>query len=229
MILPLKHPFSMIVAGPSGCGKTFFTVQLVNNLGDCIEKVLWCHAESNAIPQNIKFKNIIFHQGIPDEFENFENKPILVVLDDFMLEGNSARVCELFTKGSHHRNMSVILLTQNLFHKGGFTRDISLNSNYIICFKNPRDKTQFSHFARQVYPESPLELCRVYKEITQQPHGYLFVDLTQDIHELLRFRTDIFNPEFCTCFCSDIGCEDVTPETFEGERAYALCAKASIP
>jgi hypothetical protein len=27
-------------------------------------------------------------------------------------------VCDLFTKGSHHRNISVVLITQNLFHQG---------------------------------------------------------------------------------------------------------------
>ena len=61
---------------------------------------------------------------------------------------------ELFTKGSHHRNISLVLITQNLFHQGPSLRDISLNSKYIVVFKNPRDKTQIVHLARQVYAEN---------------------------------------------------------------------------
>jgi hypothetical protein len=68
-------------------------------------------------------------------------------------------VSELFTKGSHHRNNSLVLITQNLFHQGPSSRDISLNSKYIVVFKNPRDNTQIVHLARQVYPEKLLSAC----------------------------------------------------------------------
>jgi len=66
----------------------------------------------------------------------------------------STRVSQLFTKGSHHRNVSLVLVTQNMFHQGPSSHDISLNSKYIVVFKNPRDKTQIVHLARQVYPEN---------------------------------------------------------------------------
>jgi len=46
--------------------------------------------------------------------------------DDLLNEVYSKDVCDLFTKGSHHRNISVILITQNLFHQGRFSRYISL-------------------------------------------------------------------------------------------------------
>jgi len=47
----------------------------------------------------------------------------------------SKQVCELFTRASHHRNISVILITQNLFHQGRYCRDISLNAHYLVVFK----------------------------------------------------------------------------------------------
>jgi hypothetical protein len=49
----------------------------------------------------------------------------------------STKVSELFTKGSFHRNIILVLITQNLFHQGPSSRDISLNSKYIVVFKNP--------------------------------------------------------------------------------------------
>jgi len=64
-------------------------------------------------------------------------------------------IVDLFTKGSHHKNLSVILILQNLFHQERGQRDISLNANYIVIFKNPRDCAQIRHLARQVYPDDP--------------------------------------------------------------------------
>jgi len=60
----------------------------------------------------------------------------------------STKLSELFNNGSHHRNISLVLITQNLFLQGLSSRDISLNSKYIVL-KNPRIKTQIVNFSRQ--------------------------------------------------------------------------------
>ena len=116
----------------------------------------------------------------------------LVILDDLLNYVYSKQVCELFTRGSHHRNISVILITQNLFHQGRFCRDISLNAHYIVAFKNVRDKKQFMYLASQVYPEVSVGLYKAYLDATQEAHGYLLLDLTQNTNDGLRFRTRIF-------------------------------------
>ena len=124
--------------------------------------------------------------------ENHENLPTLIVLDDLMDSAYSTKVGELFTKGSHHRNISLVLITQNVFHQGPSSRDISLNSKYIVLFKNPRDNTQIVHLARQVYTENISSFHKTYLDVCKTPHTYLFLDLTQSINDLLRFRTKIF-------------------------------------
>ena len=64
----------------------------------------------------------------------------LIVLDDKMSSmGDSALLSKLFTEGSHHRNLSVIYIVQNLFDKGKSHRCVSLNAQYLVLFKNPRD------------------------------------------------------------------------------------------
>ena len=73
-------------------------------------------------------------------------------------------VSELFTKGSHHRNISLVLITQNLFHQGPSSSDISLKSKYMVVFKNSRDKTQILHLALQVYPENSSNIHKTYLE-----------------------------------------------------------------
>jgi hypothetical protein len=76
-------------------------------------------------------------------------------------EGYSKDVCDLFTKGKHHSNINVILITQNLFHQGRYCRGISQNAKYIVGFKKVRDKNQF-YPARQVYPEDIDGLFQAY-------------------------------------------------------------------
>jgi hypothetical protein len=200
MTLKLQHPFTLIVAGPSSCGKSTFVIRLLEykeQLCDIVFKnIVWCHSEDNA-PHHLK--DVSFVKGVPD-FENPENVPTLIVLDDLMDSAYSKKVSELFTKGSHHRNISLVLITQNLFHQGPSSRDISLNSKYIVVFKNPRDKTQIVHLARQVYPENIASFHKTYLEVCKDPHTYLFLDLTQSINDLLRFRTKIFPGEIAEVF-----------------------------
>lgn len=144
-----------------------------------------------------------------------------------MTSAYTKAVCELFTKGSHHKNISVILITQNVFHQGKYCRDISLNCKYLVLFKNPRDKSQVFPLARQVFPENPSSFVKVYKEATSKPYGYLFLDLTQTTNDVLRFQTDIFNIYYKTCYCPEnlIKYECEKNESFEGSQAYTVCLK----
>ena len=87
------------------------------------------------------------------------------------------RIVNLSTKGSHHRNLSVIYIAQNLFHQGKGTRSISLNSHYLVLFKNPRDKLQILTLAKQMYPGRTDFFLKQYEEAVRRPHGYLLIDL----------------------------------------------------
>jgi len=65
------------------------------------------------------------------EFENPENVSKFTVLNDLMHSAYSTTVSQLFTKRLHHRNISLVLITQNVFHQCPSSRDISQN---IIVF-----------------------------------------------------------------------------------------------
>ena len=55
------------------------------------------------------------------------NKRNLVVFDDQMIYARKdKRIVNLFTPGSHHRNLSRIYILQNLFQQGKGSRSISL-------------------------------------------------------------------------------------------------------
>ena len=133
--------------------------------------------------------NIEFIQDLPNEFDSMTNS--LIVFDDMMQEAsNSEQVQSLFTRG-RHLNISVIFLTQNLFHKGKHSRDISLNSYYIVLFKNVRDASQISHFGKQMYPNNTKFLNWAFKDATKAPFTYLFLDLRPDTDESIRVRANI--------------------------------------
>jgi hypothetical protein len=141
------------------------------------KNIVWCQTENNATHH---FKNVSFVKGVPD-FENPENVPTRIVLDDLMDSPYSTKVGEIFTRGSHHGNISLILITQNVFHQGPSSRYISLNSKYIVVFKNPRNKTQIVHSARQVYTENISSFHKTYLEVCKDPHTYLFLHLNRPL------------------------------------------------
>lgn len=228
-MINLEIPFSMIVAGPSGCGKSTFIEKLVYKFiqEKTFKHIHWYNNDIKAISKELQSSRLIeIHTETPSSFDHIEDDS-LIILDDMMLEAYNKAVCGLFVRKSHHHNISVILISQNVFHQSKLARDISLNSKYLVFFKNPRDKSQMLPLARQIYPENPMELYRVYKEVTSIPHGYLLFDLTQSTNDILRFRTDIFNDKFATCFSpaqllESYICEN---ETIEGTKTYALCIK----
>lgn len=186
------HPFTCLVAGPSGCGKSNFVTNFLKYAKDICDveftEIVWCYDEMQPL-YDLEYVN--YHQGIPNMNMFDGGHPKLLIIDDLMRESDG-RIVDIFTKGSHHRNLSVFYITQNLFHQGKGQRDISLNSSYVIYFKNPRDRTQIRHLARQVYPDSPKFVEEAYKDATMRAHGYLMIDLKQDTNDMCRFKSNIY-------------------------------------
>ena len=141
-------------------------------------------------------RNIVFVQGIPEQLndETFIDSryPSLIVIDDLMRDAtNSTDVCELFVEGSHHRNISVACIMQNAFSRGKENITISINSQYVVLSKNPRD--QLVPFARQMDPNNIKKFMNKYTEAIKRSYGYLFIDLKQNTPEEERLNTDIFD------------------------------------
>ena len=155
---------------------------------------------------------IEFVKGIPSQIDQESYFDIsvrnLMVIDDQMIEtGNDERIAKLFTKGSHHRNLSVIYIVQNLFHQGRVSRSISLNSHYLVLFKNPRDKMQVMTLAKQMYPRNTYYFLEKYEEAVQKPFGYLFVDLKPTTSDQCRLRTNVLPGEMSVQKDDNVGKE----------------------
>lgn len=232
-MLPIKGDFAMTVVGPSASGKSTFVQDLLNN-GHIFErkfdKIFWFLGDLNAKPKNLNIE-VEYLTEFPEEFVNNSGKPVLYVLDDAMLltENNKAFI-DLLTKKVHHNSISVIFITHNYYHKSRYSRDANLNTKYLVIMNNPVDRNQISYISKQ-FCGCPSALSKVYKEIiSENPYSYLFVDLHQGTHELLRFRSDILNPNYLTVFCpsnipAEINGERVENENCAEGQAYSICFK----
>ena len=83
---------------------------------------------------------------IPDYLKSSENinasKKNLLAFDNLMTEAIcDQRIADLFTKGSYHRDISVVYLIRNLFPQGKVCRDIALNTEYHLG--PPRHKKMY--------------------------------------------------------------------------------------
>ena len=194
----MKHPFNCIISGPTSCGKTTFLRELLRHKNDVVEdfpeRVIYYYKEWQKTFDEIKsiIYNIEFYEGLPSVEELNEISNALIILDDLNNQVvNSEHVMNLFTVGSHHKQLSVIFLTQNMFLKGRFSRDLSLNANYLVLFKNPRDQLQIKTLSTQMFPGKSLFLVNAFNDATMIPFGYLFIDLKQDTLAKNRIQTGI--------------------------------------
>jgi hypothetical protein len=182
MDVRLKHAFTCTEAGPTSSGKTWFVFRLIKHVESMItfppEKIVYCYGEFQ----------LMFAENPTVEFQ--EGLPSVDQFDDLINEAYQ-NVCNLFTKLSHHRNVSVVFIMQNLFHKNKFVRPMNLNTNYIVMFKNPRDASQVAILARQMYYGKSQFVVEAYEDATKDPHGYLLIDLRPDTDDTYRIRTKI--------------------------------------
>ena len=140
----------------------------------------------------------LFLQGLSENLNDDSfidtRYPSVIVIDDLMRDAtNSKDVCELFVDGSNHRNISVTCILQNCFSKGKENRTMSINTQYIVLFKNPKDQIGPAILARQMYPSHPKKFMIKYTEATKIPYEYLIIDLRQNTPEEDRLKTDIFD------------------------------------
>ena len=193
----------MLLAGPSGSGKTSWIRQFLKYRKDVMNidpaKIIIYY--SIWQPIYTEFKDIAdFKKGLPsiDDIENLESYSeiggSLVIIDDQALSINKD-IATIFTVTARHTHVSLIFLTQNFFSKQPYFRDISLQSTYIVLFKNPRDKSMIKYLAHQISPGNMNYVTMAYNHALQDPYSYLLIDLDQKTNDSTRLRTNIFPHE----------------------------------
>ena len=144
--IQLRHLFGLLVSGGTKSGKTTFVKKLLTYVDIMIDKpsenITYYYSEFQNTFGEIQtlVPQIKFVQGLPDDILDTINPETrnLFIVDDMMGE-KDAVIAKLFTKKSHHGNLSVIYIVQNLFHHSKEHRTISLNASYLCLTKNVRD------------------------------------------------------------------------------------------
>ena len=87
----------------------------------------------------------------------------------------------------------------NLFPKNKESRTISLNSQYIVVFKNPRDVSQTTTLAKQMYPGRVKFVQEAFADATSTPYGYILNRTPPRIYACARpyYRTTVFSMYTC--------------------------------
>ena len=166
-----------------------------------VEGILYCYSTYQEYFE--KYKHFVdFHQGIPhkDFLEEYnlgktrgqKDRQIIVVIDDLMTDLNED-ICKLFTIRSHHSNITVFFLIQNLFYQHKYMRTVALNAQYIVLFNLRRDITQIRTLSTQLFTgkDSGMFLS-IYKEAVAQRYGYLLIDIHPKNHYRIALRKDVF-------------------------------------
>ena len=99
---------------------------------------------------------IEFYQGVPEEgiSKHFpephpQDSVGIIVLDDLIKEG-TAEVLDIFTKESHHLNITCFMILQNIFFQGKYSVDIKRNATYIL-FLNCRNRHSRKNLLLEIF------------------------------------------------------------------------------
>ena len=192
--MKFNSPTTITISGTTSSGKTYWLSKVLKHqmFESPPNKINWCYGIWQPFFEHMSHVNFI--KGVPESFDEFaDGNHNVIILDDLQDEvTNSKSVENLFTRGMHHHNLTVIYITQNLFRQGKNARNIALNSHYTVLFKNPRAVTQTKVLATQTGLK---HLVEAYEDCMKEKYGYLIIDLCPHSDDRYRLRTHIFPDE----------------------------------
>lgn len=195
-----RDPARILVAGFSSSGKSYLVSLLVKLYSNKFSKIFICGVSHHPLQNDPTIANkISVTKEIINPLEDTEpGEKTLLILDDLYLKAmQNQTVAEAFIKG-RHSDLSVILITQNLFMKGPFARDISLNATHFILLRM-RDLGQLSILSRQIFGRQYVkDVLEIYKRaVMRKTYGYILLDLSLKTPQLLQFRSNIVGEPPC--------------------------------
>lgn len=223
-----QHPFRSIIVGPSGCGKSTFVKNLLLHQNellsvnfDTIYIFLGTSMEENQILSELQellgdtvkiielskvyplgLKKSSFKEDLCKIIasNSQRNAPTCIIFDDLMSELAEIQLLdEIFTKWSSHSNMSVIHITQNLFHKGkgnsSCATTLYRNTQILVLFNCPMDHTTLRIVASRLSKGNRNSILNMLNYVVS---NYKYVIIRTDakaMNTFLEFTSDLFAVE----------------------------------
>ena len=195
----LRHPFTAVMAGPSQSGKSTLLLNMLRDqkraFGTTFPQITVCFSRQQDLYKemaSVVETPIKFIHGLPEDLRPPTGS--LLILDDLMnfSKATDRTIESFFIKNSHHYSVSVVYLIQNIFYQSPSSRTISLNTNFIILFSNPRDQRQMKVLASQFVPDNTAFFMSAYAQACAKPFGYIVLDFRQSTPRELRVRASVF-------------------------------------
>ena len=234
--IPTTDRVFMSLVGPSGSGKTQLIFKLLTSgtFQPEFDRIYYFYQYYQPIYDEMlsRVPRIEFIKCI--DFDLIENLPkdgtnYLLVFDDSCAEISKSRNFEKLATAGRHKNLNVIYIKHNLFHKSPLGRDIELQNTHVVLFKSPRDVNQIQKFSQQLGLGN--HLVQWYKDATAKAFGHLLVDLSPRTNDKLRYATEC--GEFPTKFylppsqARETTLDDDHTKRVYSESIYPLRSQAS--
>ena len=195
----LKENFKLFIAGPSGAGKTWFVQELMKNL-DIFTKappkiLTLVYKVYQPIYKDMGLDHVIEDGPHLKErlFEIAMGRPMLVIFDDMMNSTSLKELADLFTVHGRHHNLSMIFLSQQVYNGNNQDfKQIKRNCDYMALFKNPQNAQEIRTLSSQMTP-GRMELVSYFTQATQNGYAYLFINLTQQCKDQVKYLSQLFN------------------------------------
>ena len=114
-----------------------------------------------------------------------------LIIDDLMNEVVSGKredrkggSGDLYTKHSHHYNISVFFFVQNVFLKN--MQKISLNTHYFFLGTNPRDRTVVCRLESQAFLGKVAYVTEAFSDATENSYSFMLTDLRPETPDNIR-------------------------------------------
>ena len=199
----LKENFKLFISGPSRCGKTFFISELLENIDSFTKETPHTKIYIYTVWQK-KFDEMstlvdVFIKDSENMMEQIQDhargQPIFIIFDDLINSKSLPEIAKLFTVDGRHMHMSMAFLTQRMFVNNEHFRQISQNCDYFCVFKNPRNASEIRNLAQQLTPGN-MDLIYIYKLASRDPFSYLFINLTQECLDEVKYLSHLFNDNY---------------------------------
>ena len=178
--------------GASGSGKTNLFINLVKKYGGLFDEIIIIGGDLFNIPG-------IPHLRRDDEFDILNKddlKRSLILIDDSLYVPKLLKtVAEAFTR-IRHKNASIAICSQNLFHNTSEYRCILNNTSHVFLLKT-RNINQIKLFGKSFLADKQIEnFLEIYRKIVLKiPYGYILIDFCKDFDSPLIVRTNVFGEE----------------------------------
>ncbi len=198
--MPIKFlaNHNTIIFGQTGAGKSQFMLELIR------QKLV------EPFPKNVYYmfnieqpwmsswhdteeQPITFIKGL--NFDKLDTSmPSLLVVDDLILSKDKTDIAEMFIMGSHHKQVSLFYITQNLFPNCPVFRLMAANAHYYVLFHSRRHTRQVNTLARQVFSGGELKrISNAYLRCSKQSRGFIILCFAPELSSKLTVIGDYWS------------------------------------